>query len=147
MRLFAVQAAFEQGISLDKVHELTRIDRWFLSKMRRVARLRAAMEGMGDCSMLNLPSLRKIKQAGFSDGQIAHYTHCLEPRVRRHRLSLGLKPVVKQIDTLGAEFPAMTRAGKGLRHWPTSNRSYPGRFPLVSADFSTSDPLSERSRT
>ena len=107
-RLFAVQAAFEQGIGLDKVHELTRIDRWFLTKMRRIARLRSAMEGLGDVQALNLPSLRKIKQAGFSDGQIGHYTKCVESRVRRHRLSLGLKPVVKQIDTLGAEFPAMT---------------------------------------
>ncbi|KAH8098752.1 carbamoyl-phosphate synthase [Aureococcus anophagefferens] len=107
-RLFAVQAAFEQGIGLDKVHELTRIDRWFLTKMRRIARLRSAMEGLGDVQALNLPSLRKIKQAGFSDGQIGHYTKCVESRVRRHRLSLGLKPVVKQIDTLGAEFPAVT---------------------------------------
>ena len=103
-----MQAAFEQGIGLDKVHELTRIDRWFLTKMRRIARLRSAMEGLGDVQALNLPSLRKIKQAGFSDGQIGHYTKCVESRVRRHRLSLGLKPVVKQIDTLGAEFPAVT---------------------------------------
>jgi carbamoylphosphate synthase large subunit len=107
-RLFAVQAAFERGVPLETVHDLTRIDRWFLSKMRRIARLRAAMEGMSDVGDLDLRALRKVKQAGFSDDQVAHYTNCLPDRARRHRLSLNLRPVVKQIDTLGAEFPACT---------------------------------------
>ena len=107
-RLFAVQAAFERGVPLETVHDLTRIDRWFLSKMSRIARLRAAMEGMSDVGDLDLRALRKVKQAGFSDDQVAHYTKCLPDRARRHRLSLNLRPVVKQIDTLGAEFPACT---------------------------------------
>ena len=70
--------------------------------------LRAAMEGMSDVGDLDLRALRKVKQAGFSDDQVAHYTNCLPDRARRHRLSLNLRPVVKQIDTLGAEFPACT---------------------------------------
>jgi len=107
-RLYAVQAAFERGVPLETVHELTRIDRWFLSKMRRIARLRAALEATPDVGELDLRALRKVKRAGFSDDQVAAYTGCLPDRARRHRLSLGLKPVVKQIDTLGAEFPAQT---------------------------------------
>ena len=58
-RLFAVQAAFERGVPLETVHDLTRIDRWFLSKMRRIASLRAAMEGMSDVGDLDLRALRK----------------------------------------------------------------------------------------
>ena len=107
-RLFAVQAAFERGVPLETVHDLTKIDRWFLSKMRRIARLRGAMEGMSDIGDLDLRALRKVKQAGFSDDAIAKYTGCLPDRARRHRLSLNLRPVVKQIDTLAAEFPAQT---------------------------------------
>ena len=94
---------------LETVHDLTRIDRWFLSKMRRIARLRAVMEEHDDVGDLDLRAPNpKVKQAGFSDDQVAHYTNCLPDRARRHRLSLTLRPVVKQIDTLGAEFPACT---------------------------------------
>jgi carbamoyl-phosphate synthase/aspartate carbamoyltransferase len=107
-RLFAVQAAFERGVSLEDVHDLTKIDRWFLSKMRRVARLRTAMEAVPDVTALNKPTLVKIKQAGFSDDQVASYTGGTAARVRRYRLALGVRPVVKQIDTLAAEFPAAT---------------------------------------
>lgn len=70
-RLYAVQAAFERGVPLETVHELTRIDRWFLSKMRRIARLRAALEATPDVGELDLRALRKVKRAGFSDDQVA----------------------------------------------------------------------------
>mmetsp|Transcript_16399 Transcript_16399/g.24619 ORF Transcript_16399/g.24619 Transcript_16399/m.24619 type:complete len:1619 (-) Transcript_16399:529-5385(-) len=130
-RLFAVQLAFEKGYSIDKVHELTKIDRWFLAKLRRIARLRVAVEtrfaqqvtenhntlmrssvGSGGISAsieaLGYDAMRKLKQAGFSDAQIASYARCTEARVRRARLALGVKPAVKQIDTLGGEVPART---------------------------------------
>mmetsp|Transcript_22121 Transcript_22121/g.71240 ORF Transcript_22121/g.71240 Transcript_22121/m.71240 type:complete len:1665 (-) Transcript_22121:441-5435(-) len=127
-RLFAVQLAFEKGYSVDEVHGLTKIDKWFLSKLRRVARLRVAMEARfaaapdaaehGASSAARGPrsgieaigagAMRKLKQAGFSDAQLARYARCTEARVRRARIALGVVPVVKQIDTLGGEVPART---------------------------------------
>ena len=76
---------------LETVHDLTRIDRWFLSKMRRIARLRAAMEGMADVGDLDLRALRKVKQAGFSDDQVAHYTNCADSECELS-FNLGRQP-------------------------------------------------------
>ncbi|KAJ1460559.1 hypothetical protein M885DRAFT_509598 [Pelagophyceae sp. CCMP2097] len=110
-RLFAVQAAFEAGYTVDRVHELTRIDKWFLSKMRRIAQLKKVVaqgvSGTGP-EALGEQALRTLKQAGFSDVQLGRYLKCPEARVRRARLSVGVRPVTKQIDTLAAEFPART---------------------------------------
>jgi carbamoyl-phosphate synthase small subunit len=116
-RLFAVQTALENGWSVDKVHDLTKIDRWFLSKLNNIATMRKAAMAAG--SLDNLTSnngrerMRQLKMAGFSDRQIARYvglpgTLDGESRVRDRRKYLGVTPVVKQIDTLAAEFPAQT---------------------------------------
>ena len=116
-RLFAVQAALEKGWTVDRVHELTKIDRWFLAKLKNIAMMRAALLTAGSLEALvkenGRARLRALKQAGYSDRQIARYIGLPagldgESRVRERRKALGVIPVVKQIDTLAAEFPAQT---------------------------------------
>ncbi|KAL7556855.1 hypothetical protein ACA910_016326 [Epithemia clementina (nom. ined.)] len=116
-RLFAVQAALEKDWTVDRVHDLTKIDRWFLSKLKNIAMMRSAVKEAGSLEALvrenGASRFKTLKQAGFSDRQIARYLELPsgldgETRVRERRKSLGVIPVVKQIDTLAAEFPAQT---------------------------------------
>lgn len=107
--LWAVQLALEMGMSLNQVHSLTRIDRWFLSKLAHIAAMkadacRARLDQLGRGHMLAL------KAAGFSDRQLASYIGADEQDVRRHRLGMQppVRPFSKQIDTMVAEFPACT---------------------------------------
>jgi hypothetical protein len=114
LRLFAVQLALERGWSVDKVFELTKIDRWFLSKLKNIATMRHACKEAGSLSKITeinpRERLRALKAAGFSDRQIARYVGLPsdlsgEHEVRDLRKKFGVLPVVKQIDTLAAEFP------------------------------------------
>jgi len=116
-RLFAVQLALERGWSVDKIFELTKIDPWFLSKLHNIATMRNACKHSGSLDELVKKNprqrLRKLKMAGFSDRQIAKYVGLPQTRegeyqVRNMRKKFGVIPVVKQIDTLAAEFPAQT---------------------------------------
>lgn len=116
-RLFSVQRAFEIGWSVDKIHDITKIDKWFLSKLSNIATMRKAVKAGGNLDELTKTNgahrMRELKIAGFSDRQIARYvglpaTLDGESRVRDRRKGLGVIPVVKQIDTLAAEFPAQT---------------------------------------
>jgi len=116
-RLFAVQLALERGWSIDKIFELTKIDPWFLSKLHNIASMRKACKNAGSLNELVKENprerLRKLKISGFSDRQIAKYvglpqTQAGEYEVRSMRKKFGVIPVVKQIDTLAAEFPAQT---------------------------------------
>ena len=112
-RLFAVQTAFERGYTVDVVHDITKIDKWFLSKLKNISNMKAAAEGLkssgGIKCMEDQPSaLRAMKVNGFSDRQIAKYVGSDEMAIRRLRIANKITPCVKQIDTLAAEFPAMT---------------------------------------
>ncbi|CAN0141361.1 unnamed protein product, partial [Laminaria digitata] len=107
-RLYAVQAALEDGLSVDHVHNLSRIDRWFLSKLRNICVMKKAAKQTGGLESLGRPGLLSLKTAGFSDRQIARYTSTSENQVRRRRQAAGVRPFVKQVDTLAAEFPAST---------------------------------------
>jgi len=116
-RLFAIQKALEEGWSVEQVHELTKIDNWFLNKLRNIAQMRNAAKASGSLEKLlendGFDRMQALKQAGFSDRQIARYTGLPgslagETEVRKTRKALGVVPVVKQIDTLAAEFPAQT---------------------------------------
>ena len=106
-RLYAVQTALERGYSIDEVSRITRIDRWFISKLKRIATIK---QDLCRCSIDNIDKVtfRTIKGAGFSDRQIARYVGTTELIVRRKRQQLGVTPICKQIDTLAAEFPAQT---------------------------------------
>eukprot|EP00904_Undaria_pinnatifida_P012342 jgi/Undpi1/8238/HiC_scaffold_25.g10708.m1 len=108
-RLYAVQAALEDGLSVDHVHNLSRIDRWFLSKLRNISVMKKQTAMLtGGLESLGRPGLLSLKTAGFSDRQIARYTSTSENQVRRRRQAAGVRPFVKQVDTLAAEFPAST---------------------------------------
>ncbi len=106
-RLFSLQAAFEDGWTVDCVHQLSKIDLWFLQKLNNIARLKDAAKTLKLDAMGSL-KMRVLKCAGFSDFQIAEYTGAKENEVRQRRKDLNIIPSVKQIDTLAAEFPAGT---------------------------------------
>eukprot|EP00602_Paraphysomonas_sp_CaronLab_P004988 CAMPEP_0185029084 /NCGR_PEP_ID=MMETSP1103-20130426/15178_1 /TAXON_ID=36769 /ORGANISM="Paraphysomonas bandaiensis, Strain Caron Lab Isolate" /LENGTH=1476 /DNA_ID=CAMNT_0027563701 /DNA_START=111 /DNA_END=4541 /DNA_ORIENTATION=- len=106
-RLAAVQTALEQGYSVDEIHSLSRIDKWFLSKLKKIASLKEEISRYS-FDQLSPEHIKTMKCAGFSDSQIARYTKSSEFVIRRRRQQWGITPFCKQIDTLAAEFPAET---------------------------------------
>jgi len=106
LRVFAVVEAV-RSLDIDRIHELTQIDRWFLYKIRNIVNMEKDLREYS-CSDLPEDLLRAAKRLGFSDKQIALSLGCEELEVRELRKAAGLMPFVKQIDTLGAEYPAQT---------------------------------------
>ena len=117
-RIFVISKAFRAGYTVDQVHELTKIDKWFLEKLMNIMNTSKELEqwSKNHKQIIDLPLelLKKAKVQGFSDFQIARaigYEGDMEDGilyVRNHRKSVGIVPVVKQIDTLAAEYPAQT---------------------------------------
>ncbi|WP_304960067.1 carbamoyl-phosphate synthase (glutamine-hydrolyzing) large subunit, partial [uncultured Muribaculum sp.] len=115
-RIFVISKAMRQGYSLERIHELTKIDRWFLYKLHNIVMTADELETFDSVDKLPEALLRQAKEQGFSDFQIARAvmkdvwssSHEASDVVRGMRKSLGIVPVVKQIDTLGAEYPAKT---------------------------------------
>ena len=116
-RIFAIARALRKGYSVDRIHELTKIDRWFLYKLANITDTRDELEKYDRVDYLPAHLFRTAKQQGFSDFQIARALYGdrmtaesapLSDAVRRRRKELGILPVVKQIDTLAAEYPAQT---------------------------------------
>lgn len=116
-RIFVIAKAFAEGYTVDRIHELTKIDRWFLFKLRNIMDTSCELEGFNDLAAVPEILMRRAKQQGFSDFQIGRaifkdaFTERAEDvimEVRRRRQELGIRPVVKQIDTLAAEYPAAT---------------------------------------
>ena len=115
-RIFFLSQALHAGYSIDRLHELTKIDRWFLEKLQNIVKTDNELKAAGTLQNIDEDLMRKAKIQGFSDFQIAKAVGLGEQMdmdfavlvARKHRLSLGVKPVVKQIDTLAAEFPAQT---------------------------------------
>lgn len=115
-RIFVIAKAFQEGYTVDKIHELTKIDRWFLDKLHNIILTNDEMKQYNDLEKLPLGLLRTAKEQGFSDFQIARAV-CKDNlrldgtdnlQVRAIRKSNNIIPVVKQIDTLAAEYPAQT---------------------------------------
>jgi carbamoyl-phosphate synthase large subunit len=106
-RMFAIAKAIEKGYSIDKICKLTKVNPWFLYKIKNIVRIK---EKLRCYKLSNLPSdlLKEAKQKGFSDLQIAILTNDSSEKVRNKRKQLGIIPYVKQIDTLAAEYPAKT---------------------------------------
>lgn len=102
------QAMFHEGYSVDKLHDLTKIDKWFLHKLQNIVDLTKELEAIGSLFGLKKEILLKAKKMGFSDKQIAKAVGSTEDEVRARRKSFGIRPWVKKIDTLAAEFPADT---------------------------------------
>ncbi|MFA6582507.1 MAG: carbamoyl-phosphate synthase large subunit, partial [Paludibacter sp.] len=115
-RVFYLAQALHSGYSVDKLHELTKIDRWFLYKLKAIVEKEHELESFNSLTELPTEVLRRAKEMGFSDFQITRLvTKCSSDEIdekikltRIHRKSLGIIPVVKQIDTLAAEYPAQT---------------------------------------
>lgn len=117
-RIFVISKAFRAGYTIDQVHNLTKIDKWFLQKLMNIMQTSEELHGWGNnhkqISELPIELLKKAKRQGFSDFQIARaigFDGDMEEGslyVRNHRKSVGVLPVVKQIDTLAAEYPAQT---------------------------------------
>jgi len=111
LRLWAIAHAFNTGYSVEKVHEITRIDRWFLGKLFSVHQARKRMESMGSLSALKEAGpefLLRVKQLGFCDRQIGKAVKDTDLAVMQLRGGWNVRPCVKQVDTLAAEFPAQT---------------------------------------
>ncbi|KZV98927.1 carbamoyl-phosphate synth [Exidia glandulosa HHB12029] len=106
-RLFAIAAAFRCGYSVEKIWQMTSIDKWFLSKLQRLFNLGQTLSTQ-TVSTLSAGLLRRAKQMGFSDRHIATCLSSNELALRRLRHEMGIFPFVKQIDTVAAEFPAYT---------------------------------------
>jgi carbamoyl-phosphate synthase large subunit len=102
------QAMLHEGYSVDKVNDLTKIDKWFLYKLQNLVDCQHEMEDVGSLFGINNELMSKAKKMGFSDKQIALAVGSTEDEVRARRKSFGIRPWVKKIDTLAAEFPADT---------------------------------------
>lgn len=108
-RVFAVYRALAEGWSVDKIHRVTKIDRWFLSRMAGALETEKQLRTQGQSRALpDRDLLLKAKRLGFSDSRIGVFLGVGEARVRSLREELRVRPVVKQIDTLAAEYPAKT---------------------------------------
>jgi len=106
-RIFVVAEAMQQGMSIDRIYELTHIEKWFLYKIQHIVQIAKQLEeSPGPLESDQL--LCHAKQAGFSDRQIGQLCETEEFQVRQARERHGIHPCVKQIDTLAAEYPAQS---------------------------------------
>ena len=116
-RIFVIEEAFRRGYTVDRIHELTKIDRWFLQKLHTVFDTCRELESLSSLEEISDELMKRAKSQGFSDFQIGRAlwgeemnrrSAELSNMVRENRLNRGIRPVVKQIDTLAAEYPAQT---------------------------------------
>ncbi|MFO7769210.1 MAG: carbamoyl-phosphate synthase large subunit [bacterium] len=106
-RLYYIHLAFQSGMDLSDVSQLTGIDPWFLRQVEQLVEIEGRIRAF-PIERLPRELLYKAKRMGFSDGEIAALTRSGEPEVRARRLDEGLRPVYKRVDTCGAEFEAFT---------------------------------------
>ncbi|RAH73085.1 bifunctional carbamoylphosphate synthetase/aspartate transcarbamylase [Aspergillus aculeatinus CBS 121060] len=106
-RLFAIANAMAAGYSVDEIWKLTSIDKWFLSRLKGLSDLGKLMTSY-NATTVPRPLIKRAKQLGFSDRQLAKFLSSNELAVRRLRVESGIVPIVKQIDTVAAEFPSFT---------------------------------------
>lgn len=108
-RLFAIAyAMLVKNYDVERLHELTKIDRWFLFKLQNIVDIHRTLERTEGVNALDQDLLRVAKQRGFSDMQIARLIGADENSVRAQRKAFGITPFVKRIDTVAAEYPAET---------------------------------------
>lgn len=116
LRVFAIAQALEEGYSVERIEELTKIDVWFLERLKHIVDIKHNLQKYNDLQSLPESLLKEAKIAGFSDFQISRFV--LKPtsgnmekenaQVRRHRKSLGIVPAVKRINTVASEHPELT---------------------------------------
>lgn len=115
-RIFSIATAFERGYTVDRIHELTRIDKWFLEKLSHINLVKNNLSLVDTLQNLGDELFGQAKKTGFSDFQIARLLSAMPDvpaeekinLVRTERCKRGILPFVKQIDTLAAEYPAYT---------------------------------------
>ncbi len=106
-RIYAIAQALKKGYSIERIHELTKITPWFLYKMKNIIETEKELNGL-KLNKISIELMSEAKKNGFSDIQIGRLTNSTDFEVRNYRKSLSVVPVVKQIDTLAAEYPAQT---------------------------------------
>lgn len=116
-RIFIIAKAMLKGYTIDQIHDLTKIDKWFLNKLQHIIDIDNRLNRCTSVNVLDKGLLREAKEYGFSDFQVARAVHIENDMdsmhkaalvIRNLRKQLGIVPVVKQIDTLAAEYPAQT---------------------------------------
>ncbi len=115
LRIFAIAQALEEGYSVDRIEELTKIDKWFLERMKNIVDLKNELLQYNSLAEISDEKMREVKAAGFSDFQIARFvlkpTGSMEKanlEVRRDRKQRGILPTVRRIETVGGEHPELT---------------------------------------
>jgi len=115
MRIYSIASAFKAGYTVERIHELTKIDNWFLVKLKSIYDHMVLLKAFNKIEDISSEMMKATKQKGFSDFQIARFVnknpgimHEEMLKVRSYRKSLGIVPYIKQIDTLAAEYPAQT---------------------------------------
>jgi len=107
-RVWYLRYAMKAGMSLEEIHDLTAIDPWFLDNLAQIVETEAALREVGSLERIDAAALRRAKQFGFSDRQLATLFGCSEIEVRDRRKSLGVVATYKSVDTCAAEFEAYT---------------------------------------
>ena len=106
-RLWYVADAFGIGMTLEEVHQHTRIDPWFLAQIKEIVDVELVLETR-TLDSLAAAEIRQLKRMGFSDRRLAHLLKVDEGEIRGRRHGLGIRPVYKRVDTCAAEFPTRT---------------------------------------
>ena len=120
-RIYYVIEALRRGWEIDDLYELTGIDPWFLSHLRNLTDTEKWLAGH-KLTDISGRDMRSVKQMGFSDEQIAHFTGSTELEVRTWRKAKGIVPVIKTVDTCGGEFPARTSYHYKTYEWGATER-------------------------
>ncbi|MDP3619565.1 MAG: carbamoyl-phosphate synthase large subunit, partial [Ramlibacter sp.] len=106
-RIWYVGDAFAQGLSVDEVFDLTKIDRWFLVQIEEIVKIELELEKMS-LDQIDAATLSMLKQKGFSDRRLARQLKTTDKVIREKRRALGVRPVYKRVDTCAAEFATDT---------------------------------------
>lgn len=129
-RMFVLAAAIKANYSIDKLYELTKIDRWFLYKMKNIIDMQNSLEKITQPELTN-NQLLAAKRLGFSDKQIASFVKSTELAIRMKREENGITPFVKQIDTVAAEWPASTNYLYTTYNATSHDIVFPGGYTMV----------------
>ena len=116
MRVFSIAEALENNMPVERIHELTKIDKWFIYRLKNIIDMSHELSSFNEIESMPPALLKQAKIYGFSDFQIARHVLKSAPenidkdllKIRKYRKTTGIVPYVKQIDTLAAEFPTST---------------------------------------
>ena len=107
-RMSFLRYAYKSGLTLERIHDLTGIDPWFLDQLQQLVEIEGEIRAVGSLSAVTAAQMRRFKRAGFGDQQLAGWLNTGEAAVRAKRKALGVEAVFKQVDTCAAEFEAVT---------------------------------------